>query len=180
MTGPSATTETTPAITVAMSVYNNADFLGLAIESILGQTFGDFEFLIVNDGSKDGSGGIIDSYAARDSRIRPIHQENRGLVASLNRIIAEARAPLIARMDGDDISMPKRFERQVAFLNANPDYGVAGCWALGIDKTGEDCHAGGGDQPTDQAGFLKALYGGPLLCHPSVMMRTDVARAAGG
>src|SRR4028118_645432 len=103
----------TPAITVAMSVYNNAPFLRAAIESILAQSFGDFEFLIVNDGSSDGSGAIIDSYAPRgprarppallasyaaaDPRVRATPQPNRGLVASLNRMIDEARAPLIAR-----------------------------------------------------------------------------------
>jgi glycosyltransferase involved in cell wall biosynthesis len=109
-----------PAISVAMSVYNNAAFLDQAVESILGQSLSDFEFLIVDDGSNDGSSAILDGYAARDSRIRIIRQENRGLIASLNRLLSEARAPLIARMDGDDISLPERFERQVAFLDVNP------------------------------------------------------------
>ncbi len=175
MTGASAT----PAITVAMSVYNAAPYLGLAIESILAQTFGDFEFLIVNDGSDDGSAQIIDSFAARDSRIRPIHQENRGLVASLNRMIAEARAPLIARMDGDDISRPERFARQLAFLDANPDFGVVGTLTVNIDESGNETWLNA-DQPTDWEGFRAALKDKPLLCHPSAMIRTEVVRAAGG
>ena len=175
MTGAPAT----PAITVAMSVYNAAPFLGLAIDSILAQTFGDFEFLIVNDGSSDGSAEIIDSHAARDSRIRPIHQENRGLVASLNRMIDEARAPLIARMDGDDISRPERFERQTAFLAAKPDFGVVGTLTVNIDEAGNESWLNA-DQPTSWEGFRDALKDKPLLCHPSAMIRTEVLRAAGG
>jgi hypothetical protein len=169
-----------PAISVAMSVYNNAPFLRPAIDSILAQSFGDFEFLIVNDGSTDGSAEIIDSYAARDARIRPIHQENRGLVASLNRLIEEARAPLIARMDGDDICRADRFALQVDFMNRNPDYGVVGGWATGIDEQGRDVDWGGLDQPTDHQGFLDALEDKPLMCHPLATMRTELVRAAGG
>ena len=110
---------TIPRISVVMSVYNNAPYLAHAIESILTQTLTDFEFLIVNDGSTDGSGDIIDRLAAEDARIKPMHQANAGLIVSLNRMIKEARAPLIARMDGDDVALPERFERQVAFLDAN-------------------------------------------------------------
>jgi glycosyltransferase involved in cell wall biosynthesis len=117
-----------------MSVYNNAAHLPAAIESILAQSFGDFEFLIVNDGSSDESGDIIDRYAAGDRRIRAFHQPNLGLIASLNRMLAEARAPLIARMDDDDIALPARFERQLAFLAAHPDHGVVGTWSRCIDS----------------------------------------------
>ncbi|MFN3725129.1 MAG: glycosyltransferase family 2 protein [Allosphingosinicella sp.] len=175
MTGAPAT----PAVTVAMSVYNAAPYLALAIESILAQTFGEFEFLIVNDGSNDGSAEIIDSYAARDPRVRPIHQDNRGLVASLNRMIDEARAPLIARMDGDDISMPERFEKQLAFLDSNPDFGVVGTLTINIDEAGKESWLNA-DQPTDWEGFRDALKDKPLLCHPSAMIRTEMIRAAGG
>jgi hypothetical protein len=169
-----------PAITVAMGVYNNAPYLPAAIESILDQTFGDFEFLIVNDGSTDGSGEIIDSYAAADSRVRAIHQDNRGLVPSLNRIIAEARAPLIARMDGDDISLPGRFARQLAFMADNPEYGVVGTWATSMDEEGRLDTIGGMDQPTDWEQFKDSLWGKPLMCHPAVIAKTDVLRRVGG
>lgn len=163
-----------------MSVFNNAPYLGLAIESILAQTVGDFEFLIVDDGSTDGSGAIIDAFAARDGRIRAIHQENRGLVASLNRLVNESRCELIARMDGDDIALPDRFEWQLAFLAANPDHGVVGTWTADIDKTGKPYPLTGEDQPTDYATFLAWLETGPLLCHPSVIMRRDLVQAVGG
>jgi GT2 family glycosyltransferase len=169
-----------PAISVAMSVYNNAPYLRAAIDSVLAQSFGDFEFLIVNDGSTDGSAEIIDHYAAADPRVRAIHQENRGLIFSLNRLIDEARAPLIARMDGDDICHPERFEKQAAFLAAHPDHGVIGAWATSIDEEGENCDDGGLDQPTTFEGLLAALKDKPTICHSSAMLRTDVLRAVGG
>lgn len=111
-----------------MSVYNGERFLADAIRSILAQSFGDFEFLILDDGSTDSSRSIIAGFAASDSRIRPIIRENRGLIASLNQLLEEARAPLIARMDADDISHPERFSRQISFLAGHPDHGVLGTW----------------------------------------------------
>jgi hypothetical protein len=110
--------------------------------------------------------------------VRAIHQENRGLVFSLNRMIEEARAPLIARMDGDDISLPERFARQIAFFDTNPDYGVAGTSTHDIDERGRLTH-NDDYHPLDHASFLQSLGGGPLLCHPSVMMRRDIVRAVG-
>ena len=168
-----------PAITVAMSVYNNAAWLREAVDSILAQTFADFEFVIVDDGSSDGSGAILDDYAARDPRVRVIHQENRGLVASLNRIVAEARAPLLARMDGDDIALPQRFERQVAFFAARPDYGVVGTSTHDMDEEGRVIEATD-FHPLDHETFVASLDRGTLLCHSSVMMRTAELRAVGG
>lgn len=163
-----------------MSVYNNASHLALAIESILAQTVTDFEFMIVNDGSRDESGAIIDRYAAADSRIVAIHQPNRGLVASLNHMLAIAQAPLVARMDGDDIAEPTRFAAQLAFLDAHPDYGVIGTWTSDIDEHGAPYTMDGPDHPTSHDAFLAGIGNGPLLCHPSVIMRRDLVRAVGG
>ena len=163
-----------------MSVYNNAPHLALAIESILAQTVADFEFLIVDDGSTDGSAEIIDAHAARDGRIRASHGPNRGLVASLNHMVDEARSPLIARMDGDDVALPRRFERQLAFLDTNPDHGVVGTWTSDIDGAGRPYPLKGDDQPSSHEAFLRVLETGPLLCHPSVIMRRDLVRAVGG
>jgi hypothetical protein len=172
---------TSPSISVAMSVYNGERFLAPAIESVLGQTFGDFEFLILDDGSRDGTRGIVEHYAARDSRIRPILRENRGLVASLNQLLDEAHAPLIARMDADDISMPERFERQLAFLAGHPDHGVVGSWSLDIDENGAPYPVTGPEHPDTHEGFLEAIdHGWPLLCHPAVMYRRDLVRSVGG
>ena len=172
-----------PAITVAMSVYNGEPFLAEAIESVLAQTFGDFEFLILDDGSQDESRETILRLAARDSRIRPILRENRGLIASLNQLIAEARAPLIARMDADDVCRPERFERQFAFLAAHPDHGVVGSWSEDIDELSQSIQVDGSapDQPTSHEAFVESIEtDGPLLCHPAVMYRAEVVRAVGG
>jgi len=168
-----------PAITVGLSVYNNARHLDAAITSIRAQTFGDFEFLIVDDGSTDGSTAIIAAHAAEDARIRPILRENRGLVASLNQLLEEARAPLFARMDGDDICRPERFARQVDFLAAHPACGIVGTWAELIDAQDRPLGAGG-EKPVTHADLLAALRTGPLFCHPSILARTDLLRAAGG
>lgn len=168
-----------PALSVAMSVYNGASHLALAIESILSQTFTDFEFLILNDGSSDASAQIIDGYAARDPRIRPIHRENRGLIASLNQLVKESRAPLIARMDADDICLPERFAKQIEFMAANPDYGVVGTWTSDIDEHGAPFHIAGADHPTDHDAFLASIDAS-MMCHPSVMMRRDLVQSVGG
>ena len=171
----------TPRISVAMSVYNGERFLAEAIESILTQSFADFEFLILDDGSRDSSRAIIERYAAQDSRIRPIIRENRGLIASLNQLIDAARAPVIARMDADDISLPQRFARQIAFLDAHPDYGVIGAWAEDIDERGHLIAHASPQYPTTHAAFLAAIHADQqLLCHPAVMMRRDVVVKAGG
>lgn len=170
-----------PAISVAMSVYNGEDYLAAAIESILAQSFDDFEFLILNDGSNDSSRAIIDDFAAKDGRIRAIHRENRGLIASLNQLIDEAKAPIIARMDGDDIALPERFERQFRFLADNPDYGVISSWTTDIDSQGIAYPLQGRDQPVTHEELLKAIdEGGALLCHPSAMYRRDLVQSVGG
>ncbi|MFC0204456.1 glycosyltransferase [Novosphingobium soli] len=171
----------TPAISVAMSVYNGERFLAPAIESVLSQDFADFEFLILDDGSTDASPAIIRRYAGRDSRIVPIFRQNRGLVASLNALLAMARAPVIARMDADDISRSDRFARQIAFLNENPDYGVVGSWTEDIDRDGAPYPVSTPDHPIDHAAFLEAIeHFAPLICHPVAMYRTEVVRAVGG
>lgn len=171
----------TPAISVAMSVYNGQRFLAPAIESILGQTFGDFEFLIVDDGSTDATAEILRRYAVKDSRIRPIIRENRGLVASLNELLLVARAPAVARMDADDISKPERFAKQIAFLDANSDYGVVGSWTEDIDENGSPYRLTGKDHPRSHGDFLEHVERGwPLICHPAAMFRRDIVLSVGG
>lgn len=170
---------TTPALSVIMSVYNGAAHLYPAVQSILDQDFADFEFLMVNDGSTDASGAILKDLAAADARIRVIDRENRGLVASLNEMLAVANAPLLARMDGDDIAMPNRFSRQIAYLEAHPDVGILGTNSHDLDES--DCIIGATDNfPVSCAETMAWLRHGPPLCHPSVMMRTDLIRRLGG
>lgn len=169
-----------PAVTVAMSVFNGERFLAAAIESVLGQSCGQFEFLILDDGSSDSSRAICEGYAARDSRIRVIARENRGLVASLNQLLDEAQAPLVARMDADDICMPDRFERQLAFLTARPDHGVIGSLTTDIDEQGQPYPLTTAEHPLTHEEFLERIESsGPLLAHPTVMYRRAVVREAG-
>jgi len=163
-----------------MSVYNGERFLAEAIESILAQSMPDYEFLILNDGSTDRSTAIIDGYAGKDNRIRAIHRENRGLIASLNQLIDEASTPLIARMDADDISVPTRFERQLAFLSANPDHGVLGSWSADIDEQGHRIYLDGKDQPITHEEILETSQYRSCLCHPSVVMSRNLVQSVGG
>ena len=170
----------TPAISVAMSVYNAAPYLRAAIESILAQSFTDFEFLIVDDGSTDGSPAIIADYAARDSRIKPVFRENRGLVASLNQMVAMARAPWIARMDADDVCAPDRFARQMAFLAAHPDHGVIGTDCATIGPDGAPVQRPAIIRPLTHDGLVGNLESGPTLNHNAVIYARNAVLGVGG
>ena len=167
-----------PAVSVLMPVYNGARFLAEAIDSIRGQTFADFEFVIVDDGSTDASPAILADHARMDPRIRVVSQANAGIVAALNRGLAECRAPLVARMDADDVSLPPRLERQRAFLEAHPRVAVVGTALQLVSETGavgpEVRHA------TGQAAISRGLRRGNCLAHPTVMMRRGVVLAVGG
>ncbi|HRI88694.1 MAG TPA: glycosyltransferase family 2 protein, partial [Candidatus Hydrogenedentes bacterium] len=101
-----SSTEKIPAISVITPVYNNASYLPEALDSILGQTFSDFEFILVNDGSTDNSLEVLETYARRDPRIRISSRENRGYISALNEGLAMARSEFIARMDADDVALP--------------------------------------------------------------------------
>ncbi len=125
-----------PLVSVVLPVYNGAHYLAEAIESILLQTFQDFELIIINDGSTDKSLDIIKQYAMKNPMIFVIDRENRGLVASLNEGIAKAQGKYIARMDQDDISLPTRFEKQIDLLEKDADLVLCGTWATIIDSDG--------------------------------------------
>ncbi len=170
---------TAPALSVIMSVYNGARYLDEAVASILAQDFADFEFLIVNDGSTDGSSAHLEKWVDADSRITLIERENRGLVASLNEMIALAGAPLLARMDCDDIAMSNRFSLQIAYLNAHPDIGILGTNTNDLTEDGHTVAAEIGYPltPNEARAWLQQ---GPPVCHPSVVMRTDLIRKLGG
>lgn len=115
-----------PRVSVVLPVYNAERFVAEAIESILGQSFSDFELILIDDGSTDSSLNIMQNYQSKDSRIQIISRENRGLIATLNEGVTIAKGEFIARMDADDISMPERFENQVAFFDANPAVSCCG------------------------------------------------------
>lgn len=168
-------------ISVVMPVYNGARYLAEAIESVLSQSEGDFEFLILDDGSSDETPAIIDEYARRDDRIRFFKDNVRkGAAARLNQGIAKAKAPYIARLDGDDVNMPDRFKKQLAFLEANPDVVMVGSKAMLIDPDGADLMIMGDaltHEEIDQ-GLIKRQ--GQLVFHTSVMYLKATALACGG
>jgi glycosyltransferase involved in cell wall biosynthesis len=123
-----------PKVSVAMSVFNGAEYLNGCIDSVLTQTFDDFEFIIVDDGSTDRSAEIIRSYT--DSRIILLEQSNQGIATALNHALRFAQGEYVARQDADDMSLPQRFVKQVEFLDAHPEVGVVGTAAALIDRTG--------------------------------------------
>jgi glycosyltransferase involved in cell wall biosynthesis len=113
-----------PRVSVVLPVYDGARVVGRAIRSILEQTFSDFELLTINDGSRDDTRDVVRSFD--DPRVRLVDMEHVGLVGALNRGIGEARGIYVARMDADDVALPSRFAKQVAFLDANPSVAVVG------------------------------------------------------
>src|SRR6476659_7403647 len=115
-----------PRVSVVMPVHNGGAYLALAIESILRQTYGDFEFVIVDDGSTDATPQVIRGVQAADPRVRTYTQARSGLVASLNRGCREARGSYIARMDADDLAAPERLARQVEFLDRHAGVAMVG------------------------------------------------------
>lgn len=159
-----------PMVSVLMPVYNGESYLREAIDSILAQTFTDFEFIIINDGSSDGSESIIRSYT--DTRIRYVKNEkNLKLIATLNKGLSLCTGKYIARMDADDVAYPQRFERQVAFMEAHPDYGLCGS---NIDVNGE-LKSWVRDGESDFIRFC-LLFHNPV-CHPTAFIRNEIIRA---
>lgn len=167
----------TPRVSVVMPVHNGQQYLALAIESILQQTFRDFEFFIVNDGSTDHSEEIIQSYAARDPRIVALKSVKRGLAEALNTGCRAARADYVARMDCDDIARPDRFARQVEWLDQHPDVAVLGGAAQLIDAEGRPLSELRYKPEGDS--LKNALSSRSCVIHPSVMMRKAILRKVG-
>lgn len=168
---------TSPRVTVLMPVFNAGAYLRASVESILGQTFTDFEFLIIDDGSVDGTALLLSTY--QDSRLRIItNSKNLGLVHSLNLGISQTNGEYIARMDGDDIAMPRRLELQVEEFGRNPDLALLGSAADLIDEQGSSFDAI--DLPTTNEEIRRNILWGNKFIHSSVMMRTSVVRALGG
>lgn len=126
-----------PRVSVVMPVYNGVPYLQLALDSILQQTFSDLELIVIDDGSTDATSELLAACAARDRRVRVLTlPQNRGIIAALNSGLDAARGEFIARMDADDVALPERFERQVAFLDSHPDHIVVGSSTSFIDSVG--------------------------------------------
>ncbi len=164
-------------ISVLMPVYNAEKYLKGAIDSILSQTYSDFEFVIVDDCSSDSSSEIVESY--NDDRIVFLkNEQNSGVAVTLNKGLAECRGEYIARMDSDDISRPERFAKQLAFLESHPDVAVVTCGVRTFcgDKTISEC----GWSNVEPERIKKDLFFSCALAHPTVMMRRKVINSLGG
>jgi glycosyltransferase involved in cell wall biosynthesis len=163
-----------PVISVVMPVHNAQPFLQASIDSILSQTFPDFEFVILNDGSTDGSAEVLRECERRDSRIR-VYESNfcQGLAGSSNFVVRKARAPLIARMDADDICEPERLRRQWEVLRDNVDVGLVGSLCDGIDAAGRRIRS------RDRWRIMRSSRYPPFP-HGSAMFRRSVFESVGG
>jgi glycosyltransferase involved in cell wall biosynthesis len=169
----------TPAVTVLMPVYNAERYVDEAVRSILGQTFADFEFIIIDDGSKDRSLAILEGYAARDPRIRLVSRPNTGIVRALNQGLDMASGELVARMDADDIALPERLAKQRKYLEGHPECVMVGSRVLVIDPKGMPLTIMSDALTHEQIvdGFLAGR--GQLVHHPAVMYRRQVVLEIG-
>lgn len=163
-------------VSVVMSVFNQERYLSTAIDSILNQSYTDFEFIIVNDGSTDSSNEIILGY--KDKRIGLIQQENSGLPAALNMAISKAKGDFIARMDADDIAHPSRIEKQIEYLNQNPGVDLIGSSVRLIGEEGE--LFGVEDVPTRPEDINKCLTYRCIVYHPTFFFKKEVFKKVGG
>ncbi len=161
-----------------MSVYNGERFLREAIDSILSQTMPDFDFIIINDGSTDGTRDILASY--RDRRIVVVHQQNAGLATSLNRGLEMARTELVARMDADDVSLPHRLELQLAEYERLGQPDVLGGHVEFVSENGRSL--GSRRHPLNHEDIVRRLENrtGTALVHPTVIYRRDSVLRHGG
>lgn len=166
-----------PAVSIITSAYNEERFIAAAVESILSQSFRDFEFIIVNDGSTDRTREILAVYEG-DPRIRVIDQENTGYVAAWRRAIAASTGDLLARMDADDLSDASRLERQVALMRSWPDVGLVCTGYRTLDEDGRFI-AESAPMVSDVA-LRAGLLFGPSMAHGTVMVRRSQLLSVGG
>jgi glycosyltransferase involved in cell wall biosynthesis len=165
---------TNPQISVVMPVHNGRAFLDESIKSILAQSLRDFEFVILDDASTDGATELLREWAQRDARIKLHHGSKKlGLAGSSNTVVSKARAPIVARMDADDIAHPDRLRRQLSIMESNPDIVVIGTLCDGIDASGRVV------RPRDRWRLLRRSGYIPFP-HGSTMFRRKVFDEVGG
>lgn len=170
-------------VVILMSCYNNAGTLPVCLDSLYAQTYKNWVLLAADDGSKDGTAEILEKAAQGDSRIRVFaHTDNQGIAARLNALIEialkEYPDALIARMDGDDICAPQRFERQAAYLAAHPDIGVLASWGRCLSPEGVLLKDTVETATEHDLIAVNGFFSAPLL-HPSVVIRPEVLKALG-
>ncbi|PYN85628.1 MAG: glycosyl transferase [Candidatus Rokuibacteriota bacterium] len=165
----------TPAVSVAMAVFDGAPWVGAAVESLLGQTLADLEVIVIDDGSTDATPEVLASI--RDPRLRIERRARQGLTRALNRALDLARAPLVARLDADDVALPERLARQRQYLDAHPGVGLLGTGAREVDPSGREVAIL--RPPVDDAALRRALIRANPFVHSSMMMRRTVLDGVG-
>ena len=167
---------TSPRVSVLMGVHNGAAHVRQAIDSVLAQTEADLELIVVDDGSTDATPQIV--AASADARLRMARRPHEGLTRALNHALALARAPIVARLDADDVALPERLARQLAFLEAHPEVGVLGSAAREINGDGRDL--GIVQPPLDDRTLRRVLIRRNPMVHSSITMRRTLVDAVGG
>ena len=164
-------------ISVLMGIYNCAGTLSEAIESILAQTYTDWELILCDDGSKDGTYAVAESYRQQfpEKIILLKNEKNMGLNHTLNRCLAKASGEFVARMDGDDISVPERFEKEIQVLGTDPQIAVVGSWTILFDQNGP-----WGEGRTKPCPKKADMVYGTQFVHPSCLMRKSAVQEVGG
>jgi len=165
-----------PRVSVVLAVRDGAPWVGEAVRSVLGQTLTDLELVVIDDGSTDDTPQTLAGFV--DSRLRVARRARLGLTRSLNEGVSLARAPLIARLDADDVAMPERLARQIAFLDAHPEIGLLGTGATEVDAAGRE--VGRLVPPAADADIRRALIRRNVFVHSSVVMRRQALASAGG
>jgi glycosyltransferase involved in cell wall biosynthesis len=165
-----------PAVSVLMAVRDGAPWITRAVASVLEQTLPDLELIVVDDGSTDATPALLS--AVRDPRLRLERRERAGLARSLNHAMGRARAPLIARLDADDVALPARLERQRAFLEGHPDVGLLGSAARVVDEHDRELEVI--RPPTEDRAIRRVLIRRNPFVHSSVMARRALVEQAGG
>jgi len=166
----------TPAVSVLMGVRDGAPWVADAVASVLAQTAGDLELIVVDDGSTDATPALL--AAVRDPRLAVVRQEPAGLTRALNTALARARAPLVARLDADDLALPERLARQRAFLAAHPEVGLLGTAAREVDAEGRAVRVL--RAPADDPALRRALIRANPFVHSTVMLRRAALDRVGG
>ena len=167
---------TVPAVSVLMGVWNGAPRVREAVLSVLGQTMGDLELIVIDDGSADETPAILGSF--RDPRLWVEQRARGGLTSALQAALELARAPLVARLDADDVALPERFERQRTFLATHPDIGLLGTGGREVDASGREMAVV--RPPATDAAIRRALIRRNPFVHSSMMMRRSVVEQVGG
>ena len=167
-----------PVVSVIMPVFNGGTLFRRAAKSILTQDLPDFELIIIDDASSDGSAEVAEAFATADSRVRVVrHRQNLGVAATLNEAVALARAPLVARMDADDESLPARLRLQVDYMETHHDVAVAGSFVFHMGARPRFDHLI--ELPTDSNAVRQTLKQYNCVYHGSVIFRKQVVRNAG-